>query len=243
MTLPLVVILFVYLSTILTGVGSLLTGTLVVQYLVFALLPIGILWYLKAAPVPSLGLRSFTLRGMAGGVGVWLAAFSLALLYQLFITPYITQVPTLVELEEALARLSPLAQFLFIAVTPGICEEILFRGFAFRPLEEKWGPRWAILITALLFALVHMDFIRLIPTFLLGLAFGYVSWKTRSIYPAMALHVLNNGLALLVLEHVTLKAFPLLALMVLGLAVGWGLLKDLPALKASGSKCTTESGT
>ncbi|SMP66136.1 ABC transporter permease subunit/CPBP intramembrane protease [Anoxynatronum buryatiense] len=228
MTLSLVVILFIYLSTILTGVGSLLTGTLVVQYLVFALLPIGILWYLKATPVTSLGLRRFTLRGLGGGLGVWLAAFSLALMYQMLITPFITQVPTLVELEAELTRLSPLAQFLFIAVTPGICEEILFRGFAFRPLEAKWGPKAAILITALLFALVHMDFIRLIPTFLLGLAFGYVTWKTRSIYPAMALHILNNGLALMALEHVTLQWLPLLVLLVLGLGSGWWLLKPLP---------------
>ncbi|HAE43743.1 MAG TPA: hypothetical protein DCG34_12630 [Clostridiales bacterium] len=152
---------------------------------------------MKASFKDSLGIKIPSIVGLFGGLWVWVGAFSVVVLYQLLITPFVSQAPTLIELEQQMKELSPLHLFLLLALTPGVCEELLFRGFALRPLENKLGPKWAILITSLAFAMVHLDFIRLIPTFILGLAFGFVSVKTRSIFPSIILHTVNNSVAIL----------------------------------------------
>ncbi len=91
----------------------------------------------------------------------------------------------------------PLWQMLLvIAVLPGICEELLFRGFMPRFFEHKsfWYP---VLISALLFAVFHLDPFRLLPTFLLGILLGWLTLRSGSIYNSMLSHTINNAFALL----------------------------------------------
>lgn len=88
--------------------------------------------------------------------------------------------------------------FLFLlAVSPGICEELLFRGFLFSAFRVYLKPWPTILITAFLFAAFHLSIYRLLPTFSLGIVFGWIVWRTGSIYPAMLAHAVNNGVVLL----------------------------------------------
>ena len=95
---------------------------------------------------------------------------------------------------------SLLVLFAVIALAPGICEEILFRGFLVR-FYEKQGMWFAILISALLFAVFHLDPFRLLPTFVLGILLGYLTLRSGSIVNAMLSHTINNGLALLVVSY------------------------------------------
>ncbi len=85
--------------------------------------------------------------------------------------------------------------FAAIAVTPAICEEILFRGAVQRSLLKSLTPRVALILTAVAFGLFHMSTFRFLPTTLLGLAFGYYSWRQNSIYPTIILHGCHNALA------------------------------------------------
>jgi sodium transport system permease protein len=55
----------------------------------------------------------------------------------------------------------------------------------------KWP---AILATAFLFGLAHASIYRLLPTLTLGILFGLVVWKTRSLATGIICHALNNGL-------------------------------------------------
>ncbi|MFA7543552.1 MAG: ABC transporter permease subunit/CPBP intramembrane protease [Candidatus Cloacimonadaceae bacterium] len=89
--------------------------------------------------------------------------------------------------------------FLVIAVAPGICEEILFRGLMPR-FFERYGMRMNIIITALLFAAFHLDPFRFVPVFLLGLLLGYQTLKSGSIYLSMLSHTVNNGLAVFIMH-------------------------------------------
>lgn len=87
--------------------------------------------------------------------------------------------------------------FLVMALTPGICEELLFRGFMIR-FFEKYGAKMAIIISALLFAAFHLDPFRFLPVFLLGLLLGYLTIRSGSIINSMLSHTINNGLALFI---------------------------------------------
>jgi membrane protease YdiL (CAAX protease family) len=86
-------------------------------------------------------------------------------------------------------------------VLAAVCEEVLFRGLMMQLLAR--GGRWrsAIFISALLFAVFHLDFIGLLPRTLLGIYFGILVWRSGSIFPAMLAHGANNLLAFALLPY------------------------------------------
>jgi sodium transport system permease protein len=88
-----------------------------------------------------------------------------------------------------------------VAVTPAICEELLFRGLILSGLRPL-GMWPAIAISSLLFGLAHASVYRFLPTFMLGFAMGYAAWKTGSIVPGMIIHAFNNGLAAVLAQKV-----------------------------------------
>lgn len=94
----------------------------------------------------------------------------------------------------------PWVLFLVVALTPGICEEVLFRGFLFR-FFERYGGTKAIIISAALFAVFHLDPFRLLPVFLLGLLLGYLTYRSRSLISSMLSHTINNALAIFLVTY------------------------------------------
>lgn len=92
-----------------------------------------------------------------------------------------------------------LAGLLLFAITPGICEEIMFRGVLFNAYE-RIGVKKAIVITGLLFGLFHFDIQNFLGPSFLGILFAYMVYKTDSIYSSMIAHATNNIIALLLLK-------------------------------------------
>jgi sodium transport system permease protein len=83
---------------------------------------------------------------------------------------------------------------LLMAVSPAICEETLFRGPILRGLGTRLGPPTAIVMTAALFGLFHIDVYRLFPATVLGVLLGYLAHKSGSIVPSMLAHFCNNAI-------------------------------------------------
>lgn len=100
--------------------------------------------------------------------------------------------PFLPFLEERDRRL---AIALYVIGVAPLVEEIVFRGVVQRRLERRIGPAAAIPAAALVFAALHFLPRVLVPLLVLGAALGYVTWATRSLWPAVLLHVANNTLA------------------------------------------------
>lgn len=82
---------------------------------------------------------------------------------------------------------------LYIAVAPGICEELMFRGYVQRRLLQRWRPAWAIGVTSVVFALVHVAPHAILAALPLGVWFGVVAWRTGSIGPGIYCHAFVNG--------------------------------------------------
>lgn len=112
------------------------------------------------------------------------------------------------KLFQAGSGTSLLGAIVVFAVLPGICEEILFRGFVLRGLATRLSPPMAILWTAVLFGAFHFDLYRLLPTTVLGLVLGALVWRTGSLWPAMLLHAANNTIAVLANNLDSLKEIP-----------------------------------
>ncbi len=83
-----------------------------------------------------------------------------------------------------------LAVFLGVAVP--IIEEFGIRGWIQRPLERRIGTARAIIVTAIIFAVAHLQLLGLPTRFFAGIFFGYAVWATGSIWSAVILHAAHN---------------------------------------------------
>jgi len=85
-----------------------------------------------------------------------------------------------------------------IVVLAPLGEEILFRGFLQKFLEEHWQDvTRAVLVTSLFFAIIHLNPFWLIQIYMLGVILGFLAWRTGSIWAGFILHAANNLVALL----------------------------------------------
>ena len=69
-----------------------------------------------------------------------------------------------------------------------------------RPVRAGQAVR-AVLICALLFGAFHLSWAKLLPTAMLGLGFGAAAVLSRSLWPAMVMHLVNNGLVILLVRR------------------------------------------
>ena len=93
-----------------------------------------------------------------------------------------------------------LGLFFAAVIIAAIAEEMLFRGLIQHTLERYREPAMAIVLTSVLFALIHFNPWTSIQILLLGLVMGYVTWQTQSILPSMLIHGLNNFLSLMMMN-------------------------------------------
>ena len=94
--------------------------------------------------------------------------------------------------------LSAFLLFIAVVILAPLGEEIIFRGFLQQSLEKHWKDvTQAILFTALIFSLIHMNPYWFVQIYFLGVILGFLAWKTKSILAPLILHSLNNAMALL----------------------------------------------
>lgn len=82
-----------------------------------------------------------------------------------------------------------------IALLSPILEELMFRGAITRELLRKFRPGMAIVISGLLFGLIHFNPVQSVFGFLAGMLLAWLYWRTRSVVPCIVVHVLNNALS------------------------------------------------
>ena len=73
-----------------------------------------------------------------------------------------------------------------------VIEEFVFRGIIMKELLKDYSNKIAILSSALIFAIAHLNLVQGMVAFLLGLLLGFVYIKTHSIYLCMLTHIINN---------------------------------------------------
>lgn len=82
-----------------------------------------------------------------------------------------------------------------VSIFAPLFEEWLCRGVILRGLLQKTHPVSAILVSAVFFAVLHMNPWQALPAFILGALFGYIYYKTGSLKLTMLMHCVNNTFA------------------------------------------------
>ena len=110
--------------------------------------------------------------------------------------------------------------FLVLCLVPAVCEEFLFRGAILTNLLP-FGRANAILVSALLFGLMHQNFAQFFYAFCAGIVLGLVYERTGSIWNCIFLHLVNNTYSIFEeqLEKAFGNLFSPLALSVLELSI------------------------
>ena len=147
----------------------------------------------------TLSLRAPSTRGLAAGV--LLVAGGLPVVWLIgWLQTFVLPVPwELLEGLEELVTARDLGRFvwlmLLLALTPALCEEVVFRGVLLggtRTLE----PWRMIALNGLVFGAFHLSFetvIRFLPTAALGALIAWAVWRTGSLWVGVLMHFLNNG--------------------------------------------------
>jgi len=180
---------------------DLVSGLLLSEWVGIAALTLAFFRVFRLPVVATARLRLPDGRALLGAVLVGASAWLVVGL----LTEWLIPVPK--EVVESLRRAirpddhsrSLVFSLFLMAVTPAVCEELLFRGALLRGFLAL-GAWPALLMTGALFGLFHVDVWRLFPTAVLGVLLSWVAWRADSLWASVLAHLLNNG-ALVVLAH------------------------------------------
>ena len=118
-----------------------------------------------------------------------------ALVPSVWLQEHMPELPNLVEGEFDMIMKDRMGYFVVGLLAP-LAEEMVFRGAILRSLLRwKSNPWIGIVISAILFAVIHMNPAQMPHAFLIGLLLGWMYWRTDSIVPGVVYHWVNNTVA------------------------------------------------
>lgn len=146
----------------------------------------------------SFGFRPTALKWIAISVVLGLIGFGLIFIVEGVYFHFITEANTQADFQAAAK--GGLASILLLSFTGAILgpigEELVFRGVVQSALQ-KYGSWVALIGSSLMFAAIHGPSVIFVDAFVMGLLFGAVFRLSGSIWPAITLHIVYNGLNLI----------------------------------------------
>lgn len=195
---------FLFLTILTMSLGGifqqreLYSGLLITQYLLIALPVLLFLKTKKYSIKENLRLNKTSFKNIILSIIITIFTYPIAIFFNMITISIIEKYGALIE--SPIKNPGNMEQFLIgfivIALTPGICEEIVFRGF-FLSAYEKLGKNKTIIYSSILFGIFHYNFQNLLGPIVLGIVFSIMVYKTNSIIVSMVGHTLNNTIALL----------------------------------------------
>jgi len=118
-----------------------------------------------------------------------------AIIPSVWLQEHMPELPNVVEGEFDMIMKDRWGYFVVGLLAP-LAEEMVFRGAILRSLLQwKSNPWIGIVVSALLFAMIHMNPAQMPHAFLIGLLLGWMYWRTDSIVPGVVYHWVNNTVA------------------------------------------------
>ena len=144
---------------------------------------------------------NFSLKFKFPETKLLLILIPLTLALSIVIEPIVTFIPMpdfVKELFESMIT-NDIYSLITVAFLAPVLEEIIFRGIILNGLLKNYSPIKAIVWSAALFGIVHLNPWQFIGAFIIGLVIGWIYWKTNSIIPGILIHFVNNFTASMVM--------------------------------------------
>ncbi|MCL2084261.1 MAG: CPBP family intramembrane metalloprotease [Oscillospiraceae bacterium] len=180
-------------------------------------------------------------RHVPGALMMWGGAYLVSIGASLFIMMLFPgMLDRSAEINDYFAQGGVLFQIAAVAVLPGICEEMMHRGFILSG-SSRISRTWVrVLYMGALFGAFHIDAYRFLATAILGMGLSYIMIRTKNIVLPMLLHFINNLISVLIssagaeapdaaaaAEAISAgQGFMLAGLGVIPIVIGWALLRD-----------------
>ena len=130
------------------------------------------------------------------GTALWVVLATLGtLLPSIWLQEMLPELPNLIE-EDLSNLINTPGGYLAIAIAAPVAEEVVFRGAILRSLLSNGRKPWvAIVLSALFFAVGHLNPAQMPHAFIIGLLLGWMYYRTGSILPGILFHLVNNTVA------------------------------------------------
>jgi membrane protease YdiL (CAAX protease family) len=89
---------------------------------------------------------------------------------------------------------------LMLVILAPVMEEVLFRGILLESVRSKYNSGRAIVVSALMFGVIHFIPQQVVNAFVIGLILGFIYVRTDSLWPVIIIHALNNAMAYVVMQ-------------------------------------------
>lgn len=109
--------------------------------------------------------------------------------------PLVSAIPMPDKLNELLRELFNKDMIITAVIAAPVLEEVLFRGIIQDGFLKQYSPARSIIWSAVIFGVIHMIPAQALNACFLGLAFGWLYYRTRSLWLCMFLHFVNNSLS------------------------------------------------
>lgn len=158
-------------------------------------------WFAAAAAPPGTGLRTAGWRrlsvakSIAHGIGAYAAALPLAMAAVVVASRLLPAPPVnllVAEMTRAHGLAARALLLVLLCVAAPVVEETVFRGALYGGMRKRWTMPVAALASAVVFALVHLNWVSFVPVLVLGVALCVVYERTGSLLPGMVAHSLFN---------------------------------------------------
>lgn len=192
---------YLYLGSVLEmkyGFG----GIFGIQMIIFVL-PLLYVLYTKRSILQTYSFRKTKLMNFVAALFMGCGTMLIGIILTSFVSMLLPTEAEMVSsgLMNELMSDNELLTFAVVALTPAVCEEMLFRGFLFSAFRGRYKIVVSVLLTAVIFGVYHMSIVRFFTTALLGAALAVIVYYSDSIFPAMVMHAINNGIAVLQMYH------------------------------------------
>lgn len=186
--------------------SSISNSTFTLLYGIQVILMLGVVWFFaifwRKASLKDLGLRYYSIFKT-----LWytflslLGIFAMSFLYVFVMNSFFGIEAPASKVEQLVRSGNISSNILLIVVTivAPFSEEIFFRGYLYSAFKKAWGVNAGLFLSALLFALAHLEIYSFIPIFIIGWILAYIFEKTKSLFPVIFLHAVYNLILILIM--------------------------------------------
>lgn len=142
---------------------------------------------------PNKAPKMFVFIGTVSCIGIGMISSMVYLIYSTIAKYYGITIPQ-PDFSMPAQRGYLIMFLMYVCLIGPILEEIIFRGFILKSMQ-RYGNFTAILVSAILFSMFHLNLVQFINPVLVGIVLAFITIKSKSIFPAMIAHIFNNTIA------------------------------------------------